>query len=77
MSKRNRFVEYFNSNPFLYEFTDDGQVRLFNCRKKVLCILTQTSAFYETIKSLVNAFVNVNRLRLYCSEFLKASGEAP
>ena len=69
MSERNLLIEYFNSNPFLYEF-DNDQVRLFTCKKKLLYVLMQTVAFYETIKSLVHGFLNSNDLRLYLSDFL-------
>ena len=69
MSEPNLLIEYFNSNPFLYEF-DNGQVRLFTCKKKMLYVLMQTVAFYETIKSLVHGFLNSNDLRLYLSDFL-------
>lgn len=63
-------IEYFNSNPFIYEFTNDGQVHLFNRKKRVLYIWMQIIAFYETIKTLVNGYVNSNHLRLYLSDFV-------
>lgn len=65
----NFFTEYFNSVLFIYEFGSDGQVRLFNQRKRMFFYIMIPFAIYETAKTLFNGYMNDNNYRYYLSDF--------